>query len=161
MIFFERTQQKYYIRNINEQKEKSLIYVQVLTEYIISKKQYFQLGQVVVYAEPLVNKNISFSIFLPSNSESTKKSIYLFKPEQSPVVIGRTKCSLNIDHPSLSKKHCTVIYNEQEEMWSIVDGNKEKNSTNGTWIWVNSKFELFEKKTIVKIGNYKIKIDVA
>jgi len=49
----------------------------------------------------------------------------------SPVTIGRSKCTLNIEASFLSKKQCQINYDSGR--WYIRDGFEGKDSTNGTW----------------------------
>ena len=43
-------------------------------------------------------------------------------------------------------------------MWVLYDGYKGKQSTNGTWCFCNSKYELTDDETFCKIGKSVIKI---
>lgn len=59
-----------------------------------------------------------------------------FNPKQSPFLIGRSPdCEVIIDDNMLSRFHCTIEFRENK--WYIIDGmidnDKVKNSTNGTW----------------------------
>lgn len=40
----------------------------------------------------------------------------------------------------------------------MLDGNGFRNSTNGTWMFCNSKYELSDKETFAKVGKSIISI---
>jgi predicted component of type VI protein secretion system len=62
-----------------------------------------------------------------------------------------------LEYSSLSKRHCVLEYIENN--WIIKDGYNGKNSTNGTWLWLNSKYELNED-TLVRVGSNVFKISI-
>jgi len=149
--------------------------------YQIRKKQYFSINQIAFSLDPQnddgnpndkfhTQSNLKIIIYDQSvdkdNSEnlggnSTKSTnsnkIFYFKPADSPVTIGRSKCSISLDFSFLSKRHCQIVYNKIEGVWEIGDGYNGKSSTNGTWLLLNSKFEISDT-THVKIGSNVIKI---
>jgi hypothetical protein len=83
--------------------------------------------------------------------KNKEKNNCIFTPEDSPVIIGRTKSSLNIDSNSISKKHNTIEFNTEEKVWELSDGYDGKKSTNGTWLWISSKIEI-NQDTCIKMG---------
>jgi hypothetical protein len=209
VIFYERSTEKYYFRNLNdiENETKSLIYIKMTVPYKIKKKHYFQIGQTVFQVDPnpFKQKDNSFikivihqpsainnnsnndnnnnnpnndsdtlisksnlklsSISNQSNTNNHSNKIeYLFDKSKSPIKIGRRKntCHVHIDSSLLSKVHCVLNYNNDSHCWEIYDGDGtgHKPSTNGTWLWINSKFEINEEITFVKMGNNIIKISM-
>jgi hypothetical protein len=90
---------------------------------------------------------------------TNEKLTYNFEPKDSPVTIGRGDCKITLNYSSLSKKHCTICYNLYYNTWEIHDGFEDKKSTNGTWLLVNSKYEIKED-TFVKIDNNTFKISL-
>lgn len=84
-----------------------------------------------------------------------KKSITLrqyseFKSEDAPFMIGRTdKCLIRFKDTSLSRHQCKIDY--IGEKWYIRDGDGEKESTNGTWLFADEEIKL-ELNTIIKAG---------
>jgi hypothetical protein len=134
----------------------------------LKKKQYFQIGQTVFHIIPNPfkkndNNEVSLLKVVIHNETNQIGKInpteYLFQKDKSPVTIGRKQtCSIPIESTLLSKIHCSVIFNTTTNCWEIMDGSEGKPSTNGTWIWVNSKYELNEEVTLVKIRSSVIKI---
>jgi pSer/pThr/pTyr-binding forkhead associated (FHA) protein len=88
------------------------------------------------------------------------KTNYNFSIKDSPIKLGRGKtCQVIIDSNFLSKKHSTVEYNKNSNLWEISDGNNSKRSLNGTWLLLDTKYEIIED-TFLKIGNNVIKIHI-
>ena len=59
--------------------------------------------------------------------------------------IGRySLADVQLNDKLLSKIHCVINYNE-DLGWVIQDGNLDKNSTNGTWLYINEETILFDK----------------
>lgn len=52
-----------------------------------------------------------------------------------------TDCSIRFEDNSLSRCHCMLSY---ADGWNLIDGDGEKNSTNGTWLFVEQFFEVHE-----------------
>ena len=90
-------------------------------------------------------------------------SEYSFTKADSPVSIGRDECSINIENKYLSRKHCTLWFDEIKDTWNISDGNgKGKHSSHGTWLIINDKFVLnsLEDSYEIKIGSLGFVIEI-
>lgn len=91
-------------------------------------------------------------------SGEQQKTNYSFSTQESPIILGRGKsCRVKIDSNFLSKKHTTVQYNKKTKNWEIQDGYEKHPSLNGTWLWLNTKYELKET-TYIKVGNNIIRL---
>ena len=87
------------------------------------------------------NENITLKIF--TGNEQTE--IYEFNSEKKNIIIGRdTACDVYIEDKMLSRKHCYIYYNKNENennseenyCWYIKDGDLNgKKSTNDTWLY--------------------------
>lgn len=87
-----------------------------------------------------------------------QRNVYTFAIKDSPVILGRGKTSsVKIDSTFLSKKHTTIVYNKHSKFWQISDGNDNKPSLNGTWLLLDTKYELNEE-SYIKIGTNVIKL---
>ena len=75
------------------------------------------------------------------------------------ITIGRNKdCDFSFPKDkNFSRYQTTFEFDEETKKWSIIDGYKDKGSTNGTWIFGIHSF-LIKNEMIVEILNYKIKI---
>ena len=59
------------------------------------------------------------------------------------IVIGRTpECDIRINDKLLSKNQATISYSPQDQSWILTDGINGKNSTNGTWLYLNENFKM-------------------
>jgi len=85
---------------------------------------------------------------------------YEFNIEDSPITIGRDKsCKIVLDSNIYSKIHTTIFYDVSNKAWVIDDGNLGKRSTNGTWMLLENKIEIYEDQTF-KVGNNIFKVTV-
>lgn len=57
-------------------------------------------------------------------------------------------CHIIFDDSSLSRYQCTFFY---ENHWMLADGDGQKPSTNGTWLFAESFFEIFDGMSF-KVG---------
>jgi pSer/pThr/pTyr-binding forkhead associated (FHA) protein len=56
-------------------------------------------------------------------------------------MIGRTdKCKVKFNDASLSRHQCIIDY--IDDKWFIRDGDGEKGSTNGTWLFAEEELKL-------------------
>ncbi|CAG9326642.1 unnamed protein product [Blepharisma stoltei] len=63
----------------------------------------------------------------------------------SHILVGRSlNCNIKIEDPLLSKIQCSVFYNPVSG-WTLMDGDvgSQKSSTNGTWLYLNEDFEIY------------------
>lgn len=75
-----------------------------------------------------------------------------FDFDQNEVVkIGRTQeCQIKFDSTNMSRVQCIVAYSV-ELGWFIQDGDGNRGSTNGTWLYIDEPFQLIEN-TVFKAG---------
>jgi len=111
------------------------------------------------------NQNLKLVILKSSSKENSKMDkssdpiAYTLRPQDSPITIGRGNCLIKLNHSFLSKLHCTIVFNQSDKFWEISDGHQGRSSTNGTWVMMNSKYEISDE-TIVKISNNTFKISL-
>lgn len=79
----------------------------------------------------------------PLNSDK-KGQEFPYLPDSSPVLVGRTvSCTLQFPDKSVSRYHCSFVYDTQMASWKLYDGlNSCKPSTNGTWVMTKEATEL-------------------
>ncbi|CAG9321255.1 unnamed protein product [Blepharisma stoltei] len=80
-------------------------------------------------------------------ARNTGDIFYFNEPDyrNSAIRIGRTpNCEIQIDDTLISKIQCTIYY--EDEKWILADGDLEihKLSTNGTWLYLNESFEIYD-----------------
>ena len=80
-----------------------------------------------------------------------------FAPDESPIKIGRMNdCQIRFEDTSLSRYHCILYY---QDTWIISDGDGEKPSTNGTWLFAEHFFEIYDNMTF-KVGETLFKSQI-
>ena len=81
---------------------------------------------------------------------TNKNANVIFHPDKKEVKIGRGKeCNLCFEEEkSLSKIQTTLNYLNTFQCWSLKDGDDEKESTNGTWLYALNEYLLFDGMTI-------------
>lgn len=69
------------------------------------------------------------------NSGKGKQKIIIIEKDKTSFTIGRDiKCNLPfVEDKAFSKIHASIFYDYQLYEWKIIDGDMEKNSTNGIW----------------------------
>lgn len=71
------------------------------------------------------------------------EEVFTFSPEESPIQIGRMPdCKIHFHENTLSRHQCRVTYENSE--WKVEDGNGLKVSANGTWLFVDEKFWVYD-----------------
>lgn len=78
--------------------------------------------------------------------------------DKSVFYIGRKpECDIVLNETQFSREQF-IIYFENGN-WFIKDGGKENPSTNGTWLYVEKKYQINDSFTF-KIGPAKMKVNV-
>lgn len=61
------------------------------------------------------------------------------------ITLGRySLADIQLNDKLLSKIHCVINFSEKEG-WTLTDGHDDKPSTNGTWLYLNEDFEVYDK----------------
>ncbi|CAG9318054.1 unnamed protein product [Blepharisma stoltei] len=67
---------------------------------------------------------------------------FTYGPADGPIKIGRmADCNIRFDDSSLSRYQCIFKF---EDSWYLIDGDGRKLSTNGTWLFCEDFFEIFD-----------------
>lgn len=70
---------------------------------------------------------------------------YCFHPNDENILIGRmADCRIRFEDSNLSRYQSSIFYQEGKG-WILKDGVAEKKSTNGTWLYVEEEFEIYDK----------------
>lgn len=165
-IYYDRKKTNYVIQNLNNDyvNNKFFMYAKIFHEFSLSysKSHYFLLGQILVIIT-INDKSSELNIRMYLDKKKKEFSEYSFTKADSPVSIGRDECSINIENKYLSRKHCTLWFDELKDTWNISDGNgKGKHSSHGTWLIINDKFVLnsLEDSYEIKIGSLSFVIEI-
>ena len=162
VIFYDRKKTRYYIQYLNKDfnKNKLFMTVRIFNELFINKEEmrllYLILGKILITISIGEEDDLCLKLYnnTSSNPENRRILEYNYKIKDSPITIGREKCSIIIDNNYISRVHTTLIYSNNNK-WCLIDGNeKRKHSTHGTWIILsNNLFELNPMN-----DNYEVKI---
>jgi hypothetical protein len=74
--------------------------------------------------------------------------VFYFKPDTDVIKIGRSNnCDVVIEDAVLSKFQAHIYFNHEKECWCLEDGFNSKKSLNGTWLYLNDDFEIYDGMT--------------
>lgn len=74
--------------------------------------------------------------------------VFYFKPDTDVIKIGRSNnCDVAIEDAVLSKFQAHIYFNHERDCWVLVDGFNGKSSLNGTWLYLNDDFEIYNGMT--------------
>ena len=62
--------------------------------------------------------------------------------------MGRSNtCDVAIEDAVLSKFQASIYFNPEKESWILEDGLNKKKSLNGTWLYLNDDYEIYNGMT--------------
>ncbi|OMJ81919.1 hypothetical protein SteCoe_17508 [Stentor coeruleus] len=134
MIQYNKEQKKYFIKDMGEGLGT---FIRIDGPIKLYDSYVFVYGDchMVVY---IINQTLKLKFIEGPKADS----IYEFNPDDSPIKIGRMDdCQIKIEDSGLSRYHCMVYY---DKYWILKDGDGNKNSTNGTWIFAEKFFEILD-----------------
>jgi hypothetical protein len=152
-IYYDRETCSFFYKCLLDKDISS--YIKINRKYYIKKRKYFQIGNKVFYIEPTNHHSNQIKIVITNDPSSTiKNKEYVFNKTTPTIHIGRGEgCQVSFIHDNiLSKIQCTVMYDDLMDKWAIVDGDNNKTSTNGTWLYCHSKYKIVDTETYFKIG---------
>ncbi len=143
-IYYNVNDNNYYIKDFNT----GVGALMKIKKYTMETNTLINIGSnyLVVY----VNKNIiTIKIFNNNtilDSKDNKENLgqnYYMKEFQiknnnnTKITIGRSqKCDIVIEDMMLSKMQSSIEYNSKDDCFYLYDGDGEKESTNGTWVFI-------------------------
>ena len=87
----------------------------------------------------LENKNMKEN----KGSNCDIKEFYIKNNEHKLITIGRNeKCDIVLDDAMLSKVHSCIEYDPKDKLFYLHDGDKNRESTNGTWAFILNSFKI-------------------
>ncbi len=144
MIFYKRESKKYYIKPNKE------IYIYMKIQRNKKNKIYkdvFTIGSNLFTVRTLKTRNNTIEI-------SFNDKTYKFPKEKSEITIGRDKnCDIVLlNEKDVSRIQTTIYFDCKEDDWFIIDGSKEKESTNGTWLTLMNTTEIYDNMILEIFG---------
>ena len=155
-IYYKIEDKSYYIRSYSGKgSDNKILFIKLRNKnkYIIKQKEIISAGSIIFQINP-INSNELEIVNL-----TNKKNVKIFDGnKQKLVTIGRHKeCDFSFPKDkSFSRYQTCFEYDENTKEWSIIDG-KDKDSTNGTWIFGTHSF-LIKDEMIIEVLNSKIVI---
>lgn len=159
LIYYENNQ--YYIRSYYAKgKDNRIIFLKLTNNnsFPIMQKEILSAGNIIFLVTPL--ENDALEIVNLSKKEVSPIPKQIFEPSnKKEVTIGRNKeCDFSfLNDKSFSRIQTRFEFDEEKKIWIMYDGNKNKPSTNGTWIFGTHSIPL-KGTMIFKILNYNFKI---
>ena len=154
-IYYKMEDKSYYIRSYSGKgSDNKILFIKLRNKnkYPLKQKEIISAGSVIFQVNPIINSNELEIINL-----TYKKNSKIFDGnKQKLVTIGRHKeCDFSFPKDkSFSRYQTSFEYDEINKEWNIIDG-KEKDSTNGTWIFGTHSFLIKDEMTI-EVLNSKI-----
>ena len=154
-IYYKMEDKSYYIRSYSGKgSDNKMLFIKLRNKnkYPLKQKEIISAGSVIFQVNPIINTNELEIINL-----TYKKNSKIFDGnKQKLVTIGRHKeCDFSFPRDkSFSRYQTSFEYDENKKEWSIIDG-KDKDSTNGTWIFGTHSFLIKDEMTI-EVLNSKI-----
>lgn len=130
--------------------------------YPITKNQKILLSEHLFDVTPIADGKMEIIVINGNadNKDNSVKRLTFDSRKTTIVTVGRDKvCTISLKDKGFSKVHSTFLWNPHKKIWEIKDGTEEKPSTNGTWIYAESSFEIVDD-TIIEVGSSKLKINV-
>ena len=154
-IYYKLEDKSYYIRSYSGKgSDNKILFIKLRNKnkYPLKQKEIISAGSVIFQVNPIINGNELEIINL-----TYKKNSKIFDGnKQKLVTIGRHKeCDFSFPRDkSFSRYQTSFEYDENKKEWSIIDG-KDKDSTNGTWIFGTHSF-LVKEEMAIEVLNSKI-----
>ena len=142
-IYYNISDGNYYIKDFNT----GVGALMKIKKFIMEKNTLINIGSnyLVIY----INNNIiTVKIFNNSTileSKDNKENLgqncvmkeFQIKNKNTIITIGRSqKCDIIIEDMMLSKIQSYIEYNQKDDCFYLYDGDGEKESTNGTWVFI-------------------------
>ena len=110
-------------------------------------KDVFTIGSNLFTVRTLKTRNNTIEI-------SFNDKTYKFPKEKSEITIGRDKnCDIVLlNEKDVSRIQTTIYFDLKEDEWFIIDGSKEKESTNGTWLTLMNTTEIYDNMILEIFG---------
>ena len=161
IVYFEKESKSYFIRPYSSKNnDNRILYVKLTNGYNLplKQKEIISAGNIIFQVSPLEN-NILEVVNLSKQSLSTTPKQTFDASSKKEVTIGRNKdCDFAFpNNKSFSRIQTTFEFDEENQEWVIIDGSRNKSSTNGTWVFCTHSFPI-KNKMIVEVLNNRIQI---
>ena len=155
-IYYKIEDKNYYIRSYSGKgSDNKILFIKLRNKnkYVIKQKEIISAGSIIFQITPINDNEIEII------NLTNKKYRKIFDGnKQKLVTIGRHKeCDFSFPKDkSFSRYQTCFEYDEEKKEWTVIDG-KDKDSTNGTWIFGTHSF-VIKDEMFIEVLNSKIKI---
>ena len=162
VIYYKKEEKSYYIRAFSGKgSDNKILFVRLKNEnkLVLKQKELISVGDTIFQITPLANNHLEI-IHLSKRKTLNNLNKQTFNGEKKKIItLGRSKdCDFSFPRDkSFSRFQTSFEFNEENKLWTIIDGKGNKSSTNGTWVFGTHSF-LIKNEMIVEILNSKIKI---
>jgi pSer/pThr/pTyr-binding forkhead associated (FHA) protein len=139
-IRYDEKNNKYYIKDLGSGYGT---FIKLIEPLKIKNNLLINIGDTFIVFSFKENDEKNENIILKIFTGNEQSEIFEFNSEKKIIIFGReTSCDVHIEDKLLSRKHCYIYYNENENnneesnCWYIKDGDLTgKKSTNDTWLY--------------------------
>ena len=158
VIYYKKEDKSYYIRAYSGKgSDNKIIFIKLKNDnkYIIKQKELISAGDTIFQVIPMKDNFLEI-IQLERKKNNCNKQIFEGKKNKV-VQLGRSKdCDFFFPKDkSFSRIQTTFQFDDDKKEWTVIDGNENKSSTNGTWIFGTHSF-LIKNEMVVEVLNSKI-----
>ena len=157
MIYYEKDTKSYFIRPYSSKNnDNRILYVKLTNgnNLPLKQKEIISVGNIIFQVSPIENNNLEI-VNLSKQSLSMSPKQTFDASSKKEVTIGRNKdCDFAFpNNKSFSRIQTTFEYDEENQVWIIIDGSRTKSSTNGTWVFCTHSFPIKDKMIVEIYGN--------
>lgn len=155
IIFYRPETKNYYIKFSDNDKINEQIMIHLIGDMSvpINHSEMIFFGKELFQLKPNNKKGTIKVINLADKSNNDNKE---FTYKNDTITIGRGEtCDIPLVNSGsdVSKVQCSLYYSNEEKLWMVRDGRKEKRSTNGTWLIASHSYPLFNDMEIEVFSN--------
>ena len=159
-IYFRKEEKSFYIKAFSGKgSDNKVLFIKLnnKNKFILNQKELIFTGNVIFQVTPLKDNCLEIINLSKKNYNYNRYVVDGFNKKT--ITIGRNKdCDFSFPKDkSFSRFQTTIEFDEEIRKWSIIDGYKDKYSTNGTWLFGTHSFKI-KDEMIVEILNCQIKI---
>jgi hypothetical protein len=157
MISFQASGCKYYISDLGD---GTGTFIKVTTELVLKEGYIISFGSSHMKVISIGNGPLDKKIAVKFLEGPKVNEDFCFQPSDDTVLIGRmADCRIQFDDSNLSRYQCNIAY-DHSKGWVLRDGITQKKSTNGTWLYVEDEFEMYDE-LVFKAGKtlFKARIE--
>ena len=158
-IYFKKEEKSFYIKAFSGKgSDNKVLFIKLDNKngFFVNQKELIFTGNLIFQVTPIQENYIE--IINLSNDNFQDKYV-IDGLEKKTITIGRHRdCDFSFPNDkSFSRFQTTIEFDEKIKKWSVYDGNKDKGSTNGTWIFGTHSF-IIKNEMTAEILNSQIKI---